>query len=210
MRTQISGNTSIVSDRNLIEHAIALLSQEVWCWGRDILRPKGNYLLEVGFQRFEPPASRKECSSVYSLKLPGERVVVLRGFGVFYGDPRLGGIFLPRYEFRPLYTKCSELNQLPWLHADLPELCFPTELEREKCAALTLDLIDWIRSYEVKIAETLGVEYRQSTLVQWDNGERPVIPAEDIPREWRLLGIAIAADLRAMLSDHYADKSQVS
>ena len=107
MRTQIPGNTSLVSDRNLIEHAIVLLSQEVWCWGRDILRPKGNYLLEVGFQRFEPPVSRKECSSVYSLKLPSERVVVLRGFGVFYGDRQLGGIFLPRYEFRPLYTECS-------------------------------------------------------------------------------------------------------
>ncbi|HCK70757.1 MAG TPA: hypothetical protein DHW38_04195, partial [Planctomycetaceae bacterium] len=64
-----------------------------------------------GFRQFEPPESRKDCSSVYSLELPDERVVVLRGFGVFYGDNRLGGIFMPRYEFRPMYTKHSKLEK---------------------------------------------------------------------------------------------------
>ena len=112
-----------------------------------------------------------------------------------------------RYEFRPMYTKHPKLEKHPWLKADLPELSSPTDLQRANCAALTLDLIDWIRSYEVNIAETLGVEYRQSTLVQWDNGERDIIPAEDMPREWRLLGIAIAADLRAILPDHYRYRS---
>ena len=207
MFPRLSGNTSLTINRDLIDRAITLLSQEIWCWGRDILRPEGNWLLEVGFRQHEPPESRKECSSVYSLELPDERVVVLRGFGAFYGDSRLGGIFMPRYEFRPLYTKHSKLKKQPWLKADLPELSTPTELHRANCAALTLDLIDWIRSYEVNVAEILGIEYRQSPLAQWDNGERDIIPAEDMPREWRLLGIAIAADLRAILPDHYRFRS---
>ena len=61
-----------------IDHAVGLLSQQAWCWGRDVLRPEGNWLLEVGFDRIEPPNDRNECSSVYSLELPDERCVVLR------------------------------------------------------------------------------------------------------------------------------------
>ena len=91
---------------DLIKHAVELLSQQVWCWGRDILRPDGNWLIEVGFDRIEPPDDREGCSSVYSLALPNDRCVVLRGFGVFYGDICHGGVFLRRYEFRPKYTTC--------------------------------------------------------------------------------------------------------
>ena len=133
---------------------------------------------------------------------------MLRGFGVFYGDRRLGGVFLPRYEFRPQYTKVARLDAQPWLYADLPDMNPPTQRQRASCAALTLDLIDWIRSYEVNIAENLGVEYRRSTLVQWDNGERPIILAEDMPREWRSLGIAMAADFRSVLPDGDTDRGQ--
>ncbi|MEM9657068.1 MAG: hypothetical protein AAF961_01795, partial [Planctomycetota bacterium] len=64
----------------LQQHAVDLLSQQVWCWGRDILRPEGNWLIEVGFERVEPPADRQDCSSVYALRLPLGRCVVLRGF----------------------------------------------------------------------------------------------------------------------------------
>ena len=93
-----------------IEHAVGLLSQQVWCWGRDILRPEGNWLLQNGFVCIKPPAERDGCSSVYTLQLPRGRCVVLRGFGAFYGDQRCGGVFLPRYEFRPRYTKHATLE----------------------------------------------------------------------------------------------------
>ena len=208
MPTGLQDYNAQIPDRDLRDRATLLLSQEIWCWGRDILRPEGNWLMEVGFRRIAPPETLKECSSVYSLELPGERVVVLRGFGVFYGDSQLGGVFLPRYEFRPQYTKYSKLESLPWLSADLPELSLPTERQRASCAALTLDLIDWIRSYEVTIAENLGVEYRRSTLTQWDNGERTIILAEDMPREWRLLGMAMAADLQTVLPECEVNRGQ--
>tara|TARA_B100000676_G_scaffold263704_1_gene275603 strand:+ start:1857 stop:2483 length:627 start_codon:yes stop_codon:yes gene_type:complete len=208
MLARILGKHSLISDRGLIDRAILLLSQEIWCWGRDILRPEGNWLQEIGFHRIEPPEGHDECSSVYSLDLPGDRVVVLRGFGVFYGDIRLGGVFLHRYEFLPQYTKLAKLDAQPWLHADLPDMNPPTERQRASCAALMLDLIDWIRSYEVNIAELLGVGYRRSTLVKWDNGERPIIRAEDMPSEWCLLGIAMAADFRSVLPDGDADRGQ--
>ena len=208
MLARLLGNRSLISDRDLIDRGILLLSQEIWCWGRDILRPEGNFLQEIGFHRIKPPEGHDECSSVYSLELPGDRVVVLRGFGVFYGDRRLGGVFLPRYEFRPQYTKVARLDAQPWLYADLPDMHPPTQRQLASCAVLTLGLIDWIRSYEVKIAELLGVGYRRSTLVQWDNGERPIILAEDMPREWRSLGIAMAADFRYVLPDGDTDRGR--
>lgn len=177
-----------------IENAVGLLSQQVWCWGRDILRPEGNWLLETGFDQIKPPSDQEKCSSVYSLDLLQDRCVVLRGFGVFYGDKKLGGVFLPRYEFSPKYTKAAMLECPPWSDEDLPDLWPPNQSQRHACAALTLDLIDWIRSYEVNVTENLGIEYRRSTLKTWDNGERLFIPAEQQASAWRELSHRVAAN----------------
>ena len=182
-----------------IKHAVGLLSQQLWCWGRDILRPEGNWLIEIGFDRIVPPAERKDCSSVYTLDLLHGRCVVLRGFGVFYGDRQRGGVFLPRYEFRPRYTTHATLECPPWSDADLPKLSAPTDSQRTACTSLTLDLIDWMRSYEVAIAERLGIQYRRSTLLKWDNGKRPIIPAEEMASAWRELSFRVAANFDAYL-----------
>lgn len=189
------------AEGGFLEQAVELLSQQTWCWGRDIMRPEGNWLMEIGFDRIQPPDER-DGSSVYSLLLPPGRCVVLRAFGVFYGDSRYGGVFLPRFEFRPLYTTTATLIRPPWSRKDLPELQEPTESQRASCVALTLDLIDWLRSYEVGIVERLGIEYRRSTLVSWDTGERLVTPAEEMASAWRTLGVAIADDLATILPTH--------
>lgn len=184
---------------DLMTSAVGLLSQQVWCWGRDILRPEGNWLLEVGFDRIKPPADRHELASVYSLRLPRGRCVILRGFGAFYGDRRLGGVFLPRYDFQPLYTEQATLENPPWSDADLLDFDAPTGGQRRCCATLVLGLIDWIRAYEVSIVELLGMEYRRATLVDWGKGKRPAFPAEVMASAWRLLGQAIAEDLPSLL-----------
>jgi|GEM_PF-626943 len=183
--------------RGPLAQAVGLLSQQVWCWGRDIVRPEGNWLLEVGFNRTEPPAHREECSSVYVLELPEKRCVLLRGFGVFYGDPQHGGIFLPRYEFLPRYTADATLEKPPWSSADLPDFELPNWSQRASCAALTLDLLDWIRSYEVDIVDRLGIEYRRSTLLEWDDWERPVVPADRMMSAWQELALRIADNFDA-------------
>jgi hypothetical protein len=180
-----------------VDHAAGLLSQQAWCWGRDVARPEGNWLCEIGFTRIEPPADRKDCSSVYSLQLPHDRCVVLRGFGVFYGDRERGGVFLPRYAFQPRYTTCAMLNYPPWSVHDLPKLRPPTKSQRNTCASLTLELIDWIRNYEVTIIENLGIEYRRRTLMPWNNGKRPFTPAERFASAWRELSLQIATNFDA-------------
>ncbi len=178
----------------LFDHAVGLLSQQAWCWGQDILRPQGNWLLDIGFARLEPPADREDCSSVYSLELPHGQCIVLRGFGVFYGDDDRGAIFLPRYDFRPRYTLEAKLRYALWSMDDLPRLTMPNKCQRNSCISLTLDLIDWIRSYEVNIVECLGIEYRRGTLAKWDNGQRPFTPAEKFASAWRELSLQVAAN----------------
>lgn len=185
--------------RQSIDEAICLLDQQAWCWGRDVLRTAGNWLVQLGFQRLKPPASRSKCASVYSLELPQDRCVVLRGFGVFYGDRKHGGVFLPRYEFQPCFTEQAVLEQPPWSGDDLPPLGPPTQAQRHACATLTLGLIDWIREYEVTVTQCLGTDYRRETLVEWDNGERCCIPAEQFASAWRELSFQVAANFDAFL-----------
>ncbi|MDE2917726.1 MAG: hypothetical protein OXM00_10950, partial [Paracoccaceae bacterium] len=82
---------------------------------------------------------------------------------------------------------------------DLPMLSTPTKSQKNACANLTLDLIDWIQRYEVNIGEQLGTEYRRSTLLEWDNGMRPVVPAENFASAWRELSFRVASNFNAFL-----------
>lgn len=168
-------------------HLIGLMSQQLWCWGRDIVRPDGNWLLQSGFDRTAPPTDRENCSSVYTLSLAPNRTIVLRGFGVFYGNSKWGGVFWPRFESHPLFTSKSKLDRLPWSDCELPELVFPAEDQRVKTRALTLELIAWIHQYETNIIDKLGIEYRESTLETWNDGRRSVTPADKIAAAWQAL-----------------------
>ncbi|MFN3190009.1 MAG: hypothetical protein ACE361_05750 [Aureliella sp.] len=177
-----------------LEPAINLLSQQIWCWGRDILRPEGNWLLTLGFERVEPPAERKHSSSVYMLSLPQDRCVVLRGFGVLFGAREHGGVFLPRYKFQPRYCPDAVWEVPPWDQSDLPKMRQPSRVQKSACVSLLLDLIEWIRTYEVDVIDRLGIGYRRSTLVDWNDGTRPYIPAEEVPAAWRELALKVAAN----------------
>ena len=199
MSTVLRVNDHERVEGELLAQAASLLSQQVWCWGRDILRPEGNWLLQIGFDRIEPPAGREKCASVYTLAMPHGRSVVLRGFGVFYGDGRQGGIFLPRNKFQPRYTTQATLGCPPWSRADLPSLNPPTASQQKACATLTLDLIDWIHRYEVNIVEQLGITYRRSTLLKWGDGTRPFVPAEKFASAWGELSFQVASNFNVFL-----------
>ena len=173
-----------------------LLNQQIWCWGRDVLRPEGNWLLEVGFERMEPPTTRSDCPSAYRLELPKKRWVLLRGFGIFYGDRRRGGIFLPRFDLRPRYTPNAMLDRIPWSKQDLPKFGPPRKDHRSKGASLTLDAIDWILDYEGNVRHLLGIDYRRSTLEDWDDGERSTVPAEAMMSGWRDVHATFAAEFK--------------
>ena len=185
-----------------LKNAAALLSQQIWCWGQDIKRPEGNWLLDLGFHRFTPPEDRIHCSSVYSLDLKGNRRIILRGFGVFFGDDTRGGVFLDRYQFTPRYSESSSLKCPPWSDSDVPVMNIPSPSQRVGCLFVLLDLIEWIRQYEVDIITRLGIEYRQDSLSQWNNGKRVFIPAAEIAANWRRLSFLVANDFDLLLNQH--------
>lgn len=176
------------------EQAVDLFSQQIWCWGCDIKRPEGNWLVELGFERTTPPADRESCSSIYALSLPQGRCVVLRGFGVLYGDPKYGSIFWPRYEFCPLYTTQPTLDGPLWSNTDLPNSTYQNCFHKTSCISLMLNLIDWIKSYEEQITDRLGIEYRRATLMKWHNGDRPFIASEEIIPAWHELSHQLATN----------------
>jgi RNA polymerase-binding transcription factor DksA len=98
---------------------VHLLNQQLWCWGQDALFAGGNLLVRHGFQRTARPTDQLG-SSIYRLELGGNRRIVLRGFGVFIGDDRRGGMFLKRFEFSPWITPSADLRTLAWQVDDLP------------------------------------------------------------------------------------------
>ena len=179
-------------DDDFISHAVSLLSQQIWYWGQDIRRKQGNLLVEFGFQRVKPPADVEIEDSVYTLNLTENRSIILRGFGVYYRDNAHGVIFLPRYEFIPGYTTNLTLEQPLWTYDELPELYFPTESEWDNYITMLADLVKWIRDYEHKVIQEQGIEYRISTLAEWDNGERKVTASQAVVGEWEKIGKIIA------------------
>ena len=182
------------SEKTLISRAVKLLSQQVWCWGRDIERIEGNWLMEIGFERSEPTFRGDNCDSIYSLELSNGKRVILRGFGVFYGNDQKEGIYLPRYEFLPKYLRRLNIKNIPWEKNDLPELYFPNNSEVSNCVRLVTELVNWIRTYEENVSNILGLDYRKSTLYEWQKIVGSIIPAKNMISEWRFVETEISEE----------------
>ena len=182
------------SEKILISRASRLLSQQVWCWGQDIERSEGNWLMEIGFDRIEPEFKCDHCDSIYTLELPSGKRVMLRAFGVFYGNDQKEGIYLPRYDFLPKYSRRLNIKNPPWEKKDLPKLNYPNNLEVSNCTFLVSELVNWIRTYEENVVNILGLDYRKSTLLEWIKIRGLVIPAEDMISEWKFLETQISED----------------
>ena len=169
-----------------LQRASSLLNQQIWCWGRDIECVDGNLLVQHGFQRINKPAS-SDAASLYRLELSPTARIILRGFGVYCGDERWGGLFLRRFKFIPQLTPEPDLVRPAWSVEDLPLLELPRADQLECCQRLLLMLIDWIREYEVWIAERVGIAYRQDTLLDWQPQNDTVVPGEEMAVAWRML-----------------------
>ncbi|HEU4326536.1 MAG TPA: hypothetical protein VFS21_25565 [Roseiflexaceae bacterium] len=176
-----------------------LLHQQCWCWGCDIRRQAGNLLLEYGFARRRPPAAMTG-SSLYTCACGAGRVAALWGFGLFYGDPVRGGLFLRRFEFTPRWLPALDLESPPWLPARVATRDPARDQELWQPALLLLsEAAGWVAAYEAWVASAQGQTYRQSCLDGWVYGRvgRPTPPAQ-LPAAWhglaaRCAGLAEAA-----------------
>jgi hypothetical protein len=158
----------------------ALLDQQLWCWGRDIVRPQGNVLLRYGFSRSRPPEGRFG-SSAYTLR-PDPRIrITLWGFGVFYGSAGSGGLFLKRRSFSPLLTPQPDPGGA-WSQADLPPVHSPAS--REECRTarrLLCGVLGWIAEYERWVRTELGPDHRRLCVAEWP---KAALPADEMAEGW--------------------------
>ncbi|MEW4490176.1 hypothetical protein AB1L42_18980 [Thalassoglobus sp. JC818] len=183
----MTGTEAIFPNSHLssLNQAAALFSQQVWCWGQDVLHPQGNVLVKMGFERIPPPPDRGDCSSVYSLAVNSSQRIVVRGFGLFWGDDDKGGLLLLRDRFEARYSNFSRLPRPCWSRQDIPDTARPTFEQRPDCIGLLVDLIDWIRNYELMVLRDYGLEYRQRVLKTWKDGKRHVLPTEEVAPAWQ-------------------------
>ena len=161
-----------------------LLHHQCWFFGRDIHHPKGNLLIRYGFERCGTP-DNKSGSNCYRLQFEKPFEVNLWGFGVFFGNDSLGGIFIKRFDFRPRLFEQGSLNAPVFKSEQLPPNRSPrTDSEIKLARHLTVDFIRWILSYEEWIENECGKSWRRKCLCEWDKSE---FPARKINPNWHEL-----------------------
>lgn len=177
----------VIREPSTQHRLLTLLNQQCWCWGQDVLRKQGNWLLHLGFERLAAESDLKEHGSIYQRQIAGGGTVLLRGFGVLLGHRDRGGVFLPRFDPAPVYSSEWPPTPLPWRIASLSQWAEPAAEGREQCEALLVELLSWISNYEQQVNEQLGAAYREQTLRKWDGGLTAVIPGRQYAAEWRSL-----------------------
>ncbi len=202
-KLQVASANGIAID-DTYRQAVELLDQQIWCWGRDIEASEGNVLLKLGCKRIPAPDLGRHTKCLYVAQQSATRCVVLRGFGAFLSEKGAGTIFVRRYSFLPRFWASWDLTGLvegsyaqitPWSIAEVPDRIIPSSDDVQQCRRLLLHLLDWIRSYEVRVAEHFaGISYRARSLDGWDNGKHRVIPAEQMASAWRELSFRVAAN----------------
>ena len=165
---------------DLRRKAVALLDQQIWCWGRDVCRPEGNLLLHLGMCRYRSPVNGNDRTA-YTGRVPGDGVVWLWGFGVAYWQPDVGGVFLRRYGFDPLLLPTPLDRPVHTLDELAPWVIRPTTAgQRRTAAAAVRAAAGWVAAYEHWVAESYGTGYREGALAV--RGTTPVVPARDMAR----------------------------
>lgn len=169
-----------------------LLDQQMWCWGRDIRCEAGNLLLAYGFER-QRSAEDRQVSS-YTLNVAPDGQLILWGGGLFYGDPRLGGLFLKRYEFRPKFTPLTRLAAVEGQAVTMPPARLPQSPDEAACLSrLLLEALACLSCYEAWVIAVKGINYRQQTLAEWHR--KAVTPPDGGAAAWQTLAATLGQTL---------------
>ncbi|MCR9201384.1 MAG: hypothetical protein NXI04_22295 [Planctomycetaceae bacterium] len=169
--------------RTVQNFGLKLTAQQLWCWGQDIERRDGNLLMQYGMtqQRY---AGRDERSTCYRLD-DGQTVVCLWGFGLFFGQQDVGGLYLGRFDFCPQWTDTAALSQAVHRSADLPTLGRPRGRQQwESAHRLWRNLQLWIADYELWVRGEAGAVWRQACVKSW---MRPFVRCGQMAAAWRFL-----------------------
>jgi hypothetical protein len=152
----------------------ALLHQQLYVIGRDIVSRHGNLLMNYGCFRMQSPISG--IPSTYSMNLGCSSRLALRGFGVFVGDDAIGGIFVHRYTFIPRWMPSSKFAPMAWLPGEMPRTRVSRYRgEKSQANGLLKRMIAWFIEYERWIDELLGVHFRIGQLSHFPGQDKQPI-----------------------------------
>ncbi len=148
------------------EYAAKLFNQQLYLIGRDVASRHGNLLMHYGCVREASP--HRQTPSLYTLNFSTQRRLIFRGFGVFCGNDRLGGIFLRRREFVVEWTAESKPVRKPWIPDFLPPLRRPRTPEQKAAASKLLrEIVECFIDYESWIDEEFGYPMRRGQLTHY-------------------------------------------
>ena len=182
-----------------VDRAKKLFDQQLWLWGQDIARLSRNGLIGFGFERHAPPVGL-QTSSCYTLADASHRHVGLWGFGTFYGEAEVGGLFLKRYCFGPCVTAISGRPPHCWAFDQWPTHRPPTTPDDWLLARRLLDgFLGWIAEYEQWIAGHTPRWHRTECLRDW---KKRCCGPRQLVTEWE--------SLRKSLSERKQDDSRES
>ncbi|MEM6690540.1 MAG: hypothetical protein AAF664_13990 [Planctomycetota bacterium] len=160
-----------------------LMSQQVWCWGRDIECSDGNLLLEFGFKRHRD-SDDVDRSTCYRWD-QDDLHVCLWGFGMFFGSRQLGGLYMNRFEFCPTWAPVESISLEIYWPDELPVFARPRgESQWLRARKLWRKSMSWIADYESWIRKNAGIKYRRHCVETW---LWPYVRAEKKVAAWRFL-----------------------
>lgn len=161
-----------------------LMEQQLWCWGRDIEHPDENLLMGFGFERHRD-CSTDDRSTCYRLD-QDQLHVSLWGFGMFFGQRELGGLYLNRFDFCPQWAPVESLSLAIHWPDELPVFTRPRGRPQwQRARELWKSCLLWIANYETRVRSTVGLAYRRECVDDW---LRPFVRAEKMAAAWRFLG----------------------
>jgi len=160
-----------------------LMSQQVWCWGRDVQCPKGNLLMQYGFERHRDN-DEADSSTCYRWD-QDDLHVCLWGFGMFFGSRKLGGLYLDRFDFCPAWAPVESLSlDIHWPD-ELPVFARPRGAAQwQRARKLWKQSLLWIAGYETWVRKSVGIRYRRHCVDTW---LRPFVRPEKKVAAWRFL-----------------------
>jgi len=185
--------------RSLHRFGTILFDQQMWCWGRDVIRPEGNLLCAWGFARYYRDRPESSSSQIWLDGNPEQKIsssgyfmihdsgvwIGLWGWGMLYGTSQDGGLFLRRFGFDPVWLDVTTLPR----DIDGPEdvTCYRGDRnqdDRPRLRRLFSAALRWIAEYERWVLSVAGLSYREACVEQWPKDR---CPARDMATAWDIL-----------------------
>ncbi|MBE7533736.1 MAG: hypothetical protein HND44_21015 [Chloroflexi bacterium] len=163
----------------------ALLHQQMWLFGRDILCPEGNLLYH--YRLNHQHAEAKGCS-MYT-RHEADRQIVLWGWGIWLGQENVGGIFMGRYKARAQFTAVPTLTGPIHRPESLPAVRqrLASETAVGAMRDLLAQLLTWLADYEAWVLAAYGRAWRQTALKPFPHAHTRLDEVEQICDQWRIL-----------------------